>query len=77
MLFKLFLAFTVIPAVELYLLIEIGSQLGALTTIGIVIGNPGCTLKLLSNSQLTWKARDESNLRWTHYPDFFYINLRF
>ena len=38
MLFKLFLAFTVIPAVELYLLIEIGSQLGALTTLGIVLG---------------------------------------
>ena len=38
MLFKLFLAFTVIPAVELYLLIEIGSQLGALPTLGIVLG---------------------------------------
>ncbi|MAU07745.1 MAG: membrane protein FxsA, partial [Deltaproteobacteria bacterium] len=38
MLFKLFLAFTIIPAVELYLLIEIGSQLGALPTLGIVLG---------------------------------------
>ena len=37
MLLKLFLAFTLIPFVELYLLIKIGSYLGALNTILVVI----------------------------------------
>jgi UPF0716 protein FxsA len=38
MLLKLFLAFTLIPITELYLLIKIGHYLGAFTTILIVIG---------------------------------------
>ena len=37
MLLKLFLAFTLIPILELYLLIKIGSYLGAFTTILVVI----------------------------------------
>ena len=37
MLLKLFLAFTIIPFLELYLLIKIGSYLGAFNTIIIVI----------------------------------------
>lgn len=37
MLLKLFLAFTLIPITELYLLIKIGHYLGAFTTILIVI----------------------------------------
>ena len=35
--FRLLLAFTVIPVVELYLLISIGERLGTLETIGIVV----------------------------------------
>lgn len=38
MLGKLLLLFTVVPAVELYLLITIGQHLGAGPTIGIVLG---------------------------------------
>ena len=38
MLVKLFLAFTLIPILELYLLIKIGHYLGAFATILIVIG---------------------------------------
>ncbi len=38
MLLKLFLAFTLIPALELYLLINIGSRIGALNTLIIVAG---------------------------------------
>ncbi|MFH1674391.1 MAG: FxsA family protein [Pseudomonadota bacterium] len=38
MLLRLFLAFTLIPITELYLLIKIGHYLGAFTTILIVIG---------------------------------------
>ena len=37
MLLKLFLAFTIIPIIEIYLLIEIGSMFGALTTVTLVI----------------------------------------
>lgn len=37
MLFKLFLAFTLIPLAELYLLIKIGSIIGAGTTIAVVL----------------------------------------
>jgi len=37
MLLKLFLAFTLIPVIELYLLIQIGSIMGAASTIVLVI----------------------------------------
>jgi UPF0716 protein FxsA len=37
MLFKLFLAFTLIPALELYLLMDIASHIGALNTLIIVL----------------------------------------
>ncbi len=37
MLLKLFLAFTIIPFIEIYLLIKIGSYLGAFNTVMIVI----------------------------------------
>ena len=37
MLLKLFLAFTIIPFLEIYLLIEIGSYIGAFNTLIIVI----------------------------------------
>ena len=37
MLLKLFLAFTIIPFLEIYLLIEIGSYIGAVNTLMIVI----------------------------------------
>ena len=37
MLFRLFLAFSLIPLIEIYLLIKVGSRLGAGTTIAIVI----------------------------------------
>lgn len=37
MLFKLFLCFTLIPVIELYLLIQVGSVIGGLNTILLVI----------------------------------------
>lgn len=37
MLFKLFLGFTLIPMIELYLLIQVGSVIGAFNTIVLVI----------------------------------------
>ena len=38
MLGKLFLLFTIVPTVELYLLIQIGKQIGGVPTIALVIG---------------------------------------
>ncbi len=35
---KLFLAFTVIPTLELYLLVQVGARIGALATIAVVLG---------------------------------------
>lgn len=37
MFLRLLLAFTIIPIAELYLLIKVGSQIGALATVAIVI----------------------------------------
>lgn len=37
MLFKLFLLFTIVPIVELYVLIEVGSKIGALNTVLIIL----------------------------------------
>ena len=50
MFFTLFLAFTLIPIVEIYLLIKIGSQIGILTTMGIVIFT-GITGSYLARTQ--------------------------
>ena len=37
MFFRLFLLFTLIPAIELYLIIKVGSVIGALNTIFIIV----------------------------------------
>ena len=50
MLFRLFLLFTVIPLLELYLLIRLGAYLGALDTLAIVIAT-GIVGGLLARSQ--------------------------
>jgi UPF0716 protein FxsA len=53
MLLKLFLAFTLIPIIELYLLIEVGTIIGALNTVIIVIatGFAGAWLARLQGMQ--------------------------
>jgi UPF0716 protein FxsA len=53
MLIKLFLAFTLIPMLELYLLLKIGSSIGAWTTIGLVIitGFAGASLARLQGAK--------------------------
>jgi UPF0716 protein FxsA len=59
MFIKLFLAFTLIPAVEIYLLIEIGSYFGALNTIILVIatGFAGAYLARLQGLQTMLRVR--------------------
>ena len=46
MLLRLLLLFTAVPLLEVYLLIEVGTRLGAVPTIGLVIvtGIAGCVL---------------------------------
>lgn len=60
MLGKLFLLFTVVPVVELYLLIQLGGVLGAGATVGIVLatGMLGATLARREGSRVfrDWQA---------------------
>ena len=59
MLFKLFLAFTLIPITEIYLLIKVGNQIGAAKTILIVIatGFSGAYLARLQGLQTMLRVR--------------------
>ena len=59
MLFKLFLAFTLIPIIELYLLIEVGTIIGALNTVILVIvtGFAGAWLARLQGMQTMIRVR--------------------
>ena len=60
MLLKLFLAFTIIPIIEIYLLIEIGSMFGALTAITLVIltGFLGAFLARIQGLQTLYRIQE-------------------
>ena len=59
MFFKLFLAFTLIPVIELYLLIKIGAVIGAFNTLLLVIltGAAGAYLARLQGMQARYRVR--------------------
>ncbi len=59
MLLKLFLCFTIIPVIELYLLIEIGTVIGGLNTILLVIatGFAGAWLARMEGMHIMLKVR--------------------
>jgi UPF0716 protein FxsA len=63
MFLKLFLAFTLVPFVEIYLLIKIGAQVGAFNTILIVIltGLLGASLARLEGIKTMTKVRESLN----------------
>jgi len=63
MLIKLFLAFTLIPFCEIYLLIKIGSYLGAFNTILVVIttGFLGAYLARLQGIKTMMRVRESLN----------------
>lgn len=63
MLLKLFLAFTIVPFVEIYLLITIGGQIGAFKTILIVIltGLLGASLARLEGIKTMTRVRESLN----------------
>ena len=68
MLLKLFLAFTIIPIIEIYLLIEIGSMFGALTAFILVILT-GCLGAFLARMQgLQTLYRIQNSLREGRMP---------
>ena len=60
MLLKLFLAFTIIPIIEIYLLIEIGSIFGALTSVTLVIitGFLGAFLARMQGLQTLYRIQE-------------------
>ena len=60
MLWKLFLAFTIIPVSEIYILIAIGGQIGILPSIGLVIltGIVGASLARSQGLQTMRRIRD-------------------
>jgi UPF0716 protein FxsA len=60
MLLKLFLAFTIIPAVEIYLLIQIGSIFGAFTSIAMVVftGFLGAYLARIQGLQTLFRIQE-------------------
>ena len=68
MLLKLFLAFTIIPIIEIYLLIEIGSMFGALTAVTLVIltGFLGAFLARMQGLQTLYRIQE--NLREGRMP---------
>ena len=63
MFLKLFLAFTLVPFIEIYLLIKIGAQVGAFNTILIVIltGLLGASLARLEGLKTMTKVRESLN----------------
>jgi UPF0716 protein FxsA len=63
MLIKLFLAFTLIPFCEIYLLIKIGNYLGAFNTILVVIitGFLGAYLARLQGTKTMMRVRESLN----------------
>jgi len=60
MLLKLFLAFTIIPIIEIYLLIEIGSMFGVLTAVTLVIltGFLGAFLARMQGMQTLYRIQE-------------------
>ena len=68
MLLKLFLAFTIIPIIEIYLLIEIGSIFGVLTAITLVIltGFLGAFMARMQGLQTLFRIQE--NLREGRMP---------
>ena len=64
MLWKLFLAFTIIPVSEIYILIAIGGQIGILPSIGLVIltGIVGASLARSQGLKTLGRIRDSFQL---------------
>ena len=68
MLFRLFLLFTLIPVIELALLVEVGGRIGVAPTIAVVLG-PGAAGAWLARSQgLRALQRLQEAVRTAQFP---------
>ncbi len=63
MLLKLFLAFTLIPIVEIYFLIELGRMIGPLSTIALVLGTGFAGAWLAREQGMQTMFRVKNNLQ--------------
>ena len=63
MLLKLFFVFTIIPFLEIYILIEVGNHIGALSTVAVVIltGFVGAYLARLQGLNTMTRVREALN----------------
>ncbi|NLW31067.1 MAG: FxsA family protein [Fibrobacter sp.] len=68
MIFKLFLLFTIIPLAELLLLVKLGTYIGALNTVLIVVltAVTGAALAKRQGTDTLWKIRQ--SLSMGHFP---------
>lgn len=64
----LFLIFLFVPVIEIYLLIQVGSVIGALNTIGLVIGTAILGAFLLKRQGLSTYARVQETMRRGEVP---------
>jgi UPF0716 protein FxsA len=64
----LFMLFVLLPIVELVLLIKVGSQIGVLPTIGIVLLTAATGIYLLRRQSLTTMLRAQSRLQAGDLP---------
>ena len=65
MLWKLFLAFTIIPVSEIYILIAIGGQIGILPSIGLILtGIVGASLARSQGLQTLGRIQDSFQQEW-------------
>ena len=68
MFFKLFLIFTIVPVVELYLIIEVGSRIGALNTVSLVIVTAAVGAYMVKMEGLGVMARLQRNMQEGVFP---------
>lgn len=64
----LFLLFLIVPVVEIYLLIQVGSVIGALNTIGVVIGTAILGAYLFKRQGLSTFARVQETMARGEIP---------
>lgn len=59
MLFRLLLLFTIVPALEIWILIEVGGAIGGLTTVAIILltGFVGAWLARLQGLRIVWRIQ--------------------
>ena len=64
----LFLLFLIIPVIEIYLLIQVGSMIGALNTVGLVVGTAILGAYLLKRQGLSTLARVQDTMARGEIP---------